>query len=209
VELFNPWTNVSQKRPGEFYSYWDTANNKWSWSDGVMLNKVGPGNSPVWRLQVMEGNTADRTVYFTNPTGLTTGDNGNEFFYTTLPVAPLKPGRYAVVGSTGRLIGTEYTTLIGRRTDAIDDSGQVPVTDADLKVSTTRRIVLKPDASSAVQQVFVYNDGTGNVELPQPLEIAEATAVGINQPRSLSITDPVGGYPEGADGSCPVIPRTS
>jgi hypothetical protein len=133
----------------------------------------------------------DRSIYFVNSsdvrlTNLPTGANSGHGtpFFTTAPVAPLRPGRYAVVGSAGRRIGGTYTSMIGRRTTAIEGS------DASLEVSSTRRIEIRPVNDATVHQVEVKNNGT----TPTTPAIHPVVGIVINSPRSFSVSEPVSGY---------------
>ena len=133
VELYNPWFGDS-RNPAEFYH-----DNGGIQTPGVALNKVAPGTaSPVWRMIFVDvtdnsrkdkpiqttkdlhmNDDVDRSIYFANPGGINDSKDGQPYF-TTLPVAVLKPGRYAVVGSVGQEDDSEnpivYRSLVGRRT---------------------------------------------------------------------------------------------
>ncbi len=50
LELYNPWAS-DQRTPAEFY-YNQTAG---TWTQGVLLNQVTPGGTPVWRVIVAKG----------------------------------------------------------------------------------------------------------------------------------------------------------
>jgi len=154
VELYNPWAG-HDKAPGEFY------HSGTSWSSGVLLNRVNSAGEPVWRLAVTTetapkepiGAQIERAVYFNNPVALVAAqDSGRQIHYTSVAnlVAPLLPGRYAVVGSPGDFAGGEYVTTIGRRNDATEGGS--------LGRSTTRQIVLIPNPSPNVNQVEVRNN---------------------------------------------------
>jgi hypothetical protein len=154
VELYNPWAG-HDKLPGEFY------HSGTSWSSGVLLNRVNSAGEPVWRLAITAeteakeptGAQIERAVYFNNPVALVAAqDSGRQIHYTSVPnlVAPLLPGRYAVVGSPGDFAGGEYVTAIGRRNDAAEGGS--------LGRSTTRQIVLAPNPDWNVNQVKVRNN---------------------------------------------------
>lgn len=182
VELYNPWSG-HDKWPAEFY------HTGAAWSSGVLLNKTNAAGQPVWRLAITDSDDEgyldpdpisltmpdpERTVYFANPTGLTGGTNlGIQQHFTTVAaanIAPLLPGRYAVVGTAGVPSGSSYVTTIGRRTDA-GDSGSTPA--ANLETDITRQIRLTPSGDPNVNQVEVRNNlappalgGTAVVDSP-------------------------------------------
>ncbi len=64
----------------------------------------------------------DRTVYFAQPTGAVPEKTaGTLTYFSSQPVATVKPGRYAVVGSSGEntgIAGVPYGSKIGRPTGA-------------------------------------------------------------------------------------------
>ena len=212
AEIYNPWTGV-QKAPAEFYyEHNPTAPTLPGWRAGVLLNKINGSGSPVWRMAVVKGAdksldpdfepdsvTVNRSVYFVDPsdarlTRPPTAGHGTPFF-TSEPVAPLLPGRYAVVGSSGRLIRGNYTTMIGRRTTATEGDNTT------LEVASTHRIEINPDGDPTVHQVAVKdNDTTPPLPLP-PLPPTINPVVGIvinrdqaNNSRSFSVSEPAGGY---------------
>lgn len=205
VELYNPWADNGTNRPGEFYSA----------AGGVVLNGMSGGSnpSPIWRLLVVKDNKdpddpnnpapasdIDRSVYFTNmtPAGLTLTlptDDGTRY-YSDLNVAPLLPGRYAVVGSSGNdpplVSGSKasYEITIGRKKLPATEGTTSGNRRANLQIDTTQRIILTPLIDPNMNQVQVAST-TGSVDaLSQPPEVQSEIAVVINQPRSLSITEP-------------------
>ena len=140
------------------------------------MTSDGLRRSPVWRLLFVKDGFAGkdpdgpaaaiteetRRVYFVNPAvgGPTVppirylGVGGD--YWTSLPVPPLPPGQYAVVGSAGIRNGGDYVSPVGRLAS---------ITEADeadyhaLKIDQTRRIVLSP--SAAGNQVHVCSNGPG------------------------------------------------
>jgi len=150
---------------------------------------------------------AARGIYFANPSGLPAGDeHGARRFYTTGNYV-IPPGRHAVVGSAEQAISkqvpdpdpsnpggnvtiTEWTTFIGRTTLATDDGSTTPDPANGLMYDSTQRIALAPN-SHGVAPVRVYRGGNAN-ESPYT---ASAVAIPINQPESLTISEPTdGGY---------------
>ncbi|MCU0963096.1 MAG: hypothetical protein MUF48_23640, partial [Pirellulaceae bacterium] len=231
VELYNPWAG-DERAPGEFYY-------NGNWAGGVMLNQVTEGphvRFPVWRLIVVKGSdqgrdpdhwnpaermpvsAIERSVYFTPFPGPVSGVETP--YFTNLPVAPILPGRYALIGSAGQSkdysgggfdsnnngtftfpngtpwegLPTDYVTTLGRRTNAQEDGA------GGLLYNSTRRIVLEPNLDANQHQAQVWHNSNLNpVPLapePNPNDIQPAVAVVINRPRSLSVSEPVGGYPD-------------
>lgn len=209
LELFNPWTTNSGSTPAEFYYDHNPTSGSAAWSNGVLLDKVNSGGSPVWRMAVVKGGNKtldpdvetptiaiDRTVYFvsrtdTRITTWPTASGAEKQYTSTTAVAPLKPGRYAVIG--GRRL-----TMIGRRTTAIEGD---PTT---LEVVDTRQIQLNPNSDPEVHQVQVLNNSATTYSPPvvQPaigIIIGNAIDVGTGQvTRPLSVTEPRAGYSSGA-----------
>jgi hypothetical protein len=187
IELYNPWS------PAEPSSDLHVSVGSGRW--GVQLDKATANGSPIWRLAIVDGSQSgldpddpvfanqpliERSVYFTNPPpSPVLGDHA--IFYTTVSPAPILSGRYAVIGSGdggGR-------TIIGQRPDGI--------------TGLYRQIVLTPSPNpDRSNQVQVLNngikDGATN-DLPTGT-ICPPVAVLINQPQRLSVTEPIGGYPE-------------
>jgi hypothetical protein len=176
---------------------------------GVRLDRKTPQGHPVWRMIVVRTKSAseqpdpddpiaasrpdiERSIYFTSPSvsGFNPSDDGGHRYYpdSNLPVAPLLPGRYAVAGS-GEGSGTgPFATTIGLRQDNDKDK--------------TRRIILTPSADPNVSQVDVRDnklDGGSDFDAsinPPIVNTQSAIAVVINQPRRLSVSEPVDGYPD-------------
>ncbi len=202
IELFNPWTEM-EPRPGELYS---GANG------GVDLARMA-GNSPVWRLVIAVPDQAgktdpddpvetnhpeiERSIYFRNPGGVATLSGDGRRYYpdpTNLPpLAPILPGRYAVIGP-GEGPGPKYSTHTGFKTAGDDEP-------------SSRRIELTPNQNPNLQQVAVFSDGTSNDlalnNLPAPIQPAVAVVInppGIPsadgpRPVRLSVSEPTNGYP--------------
>lgn len=215
LELYNPWAG-DERLPGEFY--YDSVNG--GWASGVMLNQVtqGPTNRfPVWRVLIAKGENkhldpdhwdaaqrmptgaVERTVYFTPFPGPAVGTALT--YYTDLPVAPILPGRYAVVGSAGQTVDEsgrpldldgdgvrDFITTIGRRVDALEDGM------GGLNYAGTRRIVLEPSLNVGEHQAQVLGNLAPIVE-PVPPDIQPAVGVVINLPSSLNVSEPLVGYP--------------
>jgi hypothetical protein len=196
VELYNPWSG-HDKPPGEFY------HNGTAWTSGVLLNRVNTAGEPIWRLAITDqvdsdeptGAEIERAVYFNNPAALlNVQDSGRQMHYTSVAaqVAPLLPGRYAVVGTAGVLANGQYSTTIGRRNDAVEGGS--------LGLPATRQIVLAPNPNPNVNQVEVRNNlnpplnGTDaptvdpplNSFTPGPAQIQPAIAIPIDLVRTTA-----------------------
>jgi hypothetical protein len=229
IELYNPWvtqksvTNTTGKpsafeESGEFYDI----NVPGDAATGVMLNRLTPGNSPVWRMIIVKGDAVDagkpkdldhpdpakrptvteieRSVYFARPLASPPANDGQRYFQTH-NVAPLLPGRYAVVGSAGVASGGKYITTIGRTSGNNPTGGQDDTArDGAAASTTTRQISLQPSTDTTISQVAVLNNGTTE---PAPPTILPPIAIVIDQaldgatanPRSVSISEPTLGYP--------------
>ena len=195
IELYNPWTG-STPQPSELYGN----------TGGIVLNGH-PGGSPTWRMLIVKGNlrgtdpdswrladastNVERSIYFTKPDGTALpGDadgqpyrpNGNNQV-----IAPVQPGHYAVVGSSGQYVAKtdSYITTIGRRTDATEDDANT------LLYDTTRHIRMNPNANG---NQFQVRNNSGAAASPLATQAQPVVAIPINHPRSLSISEPTAGY---------------
>jgi hypothetical protein len=234
-ELYNPWhspainpagvVGTGSWHPAEFYRN----------TTGVRLNQTSLNgdpitlrSSPVWRMIVVRGtdrhldpdhwdsnlqpdpNHVERAIYFTNdpmeiPTGIA-AMNGREQYYSNKAVAPLLPGRYAVIGSSGDNIinNNTYQSFIGRSSNATGGGGINA-----LDYANTRRFELTPDVDPTVtDQVRLRNNdnpagygdavdaGTDPNAPTIAIVIDSHVEGGAGMPHSLSLTEPIGGYPE-------------
>ena len=185
--------------------------------------------SPVWRLLVVGGsptingspvthdaadpdvptpeqlttsNQVERSVYFADlSTGVTIPTGHGEAYFPSGGIAKsvVRPGRYAVIGSSGVFDATtgNYVTYIGRRTDATD--GYDP---ALLNLADTRRIELYPHTDPDQAYVRLVDNSQPAMEdidradlqptVALPIDTVMRGGVPVNQ--SLSISEPVGGY---------------
>lgn len=225
VELYNPWAGLHDKKPAELYGPNPDARP----DAGVILNQLAPGGAPVWRLVVVGGDSKgedpdappgtgsnfsltdiDRIVYFASVPNPPTvpGAYVHQPRGVAANIAPLLPGRYAVVG-TGRDNQAPFRTTFGFRRDF--QNGTNTYLDA------TRQIVLDPSPNLNVNQVTVLNNERQDVPgtparfvppppgpmapmlpfYPEPLPIAQtrqnAVAVAINDP-PLTLTEPYDNY---------------
>jgi hypothetical protein len=216
VEIFNPWQSKVERQPAEFYNNW--TNN--TLQSGVRLDQMTPGatGSPVWRILFVTGNSKqndpdetypgapmvakadkDRSIYFVDPTSVN-DDHGKAFFPGHSNLAPLMPGRYAVVGSgpTDPDANNKYVTYAGFRNDATIASQD------DTILADTRRLELTPNSNPATNQFRVYkNDHPG---LPEPnygTNVQPVVAVVVNRstdgtgapkPERFTLSEPADGY---------------
>ena len=112
-------------------------------------------------------NLIDRAIYFAtlNPANQTIDTSGT-MYHSDLPqamaMAPLLPGRYAVVGGSGDDTGPNgvFETTFGRRSDAVEGSR------GTLKTDQTRRIVLSPGPNPNTNQVFIKSNKTSGADDP-------------------------------------------
>ncbi len=169
-------------------------------------NANGVNNRPIASNPPVLTDDVERSVYFVDPTASAAPitDHGQPY-WTNLPIAPLYPSYYAVVGSAGfadpaHTTPQRYVTPIGRPLIFPAPEG----TD----YSTTRQIALTPAAAgSPPQRLLILNNGA-NTE-PSPLagqsttaDVQPAVVAAINQTydsassttvsRSFSISEPTG-----------------
>ena len=157
----------------------------------------------------------DRNAYGGNliPNLLDSKDYWTDVYSGGLKMSTIQPGRYVVIGSPGINSGGDFVTPIGR-TDSDSNDDTLP------ELPSTRQIRLVPgNAASGRSQVYVENNiqahdvtvsfrdaPTGITKQPTNGELdavvsprdnkpIRPAAIVVNQPR-LSISEPVGGYPE-------------
>ena len=232
VELYNPWAG-NDRLPNELYRGQPgvvldatTPGGQPVWRIIVVRGDTdppGPGlphklrdpDDPNSSLQP-DAQYIERGIYFTDPANLPgTCKPGIEQWFPSNPngrPAPVIPGRYAVIGSRGKLVNNRYTSYLGRTLthndgyldDGSDDPAAPSYDNAAVvdEYPLTRRFELLPDPDPTVQQFFVVgNPGFGG---PANLNLSPTVAVAMDQrvyngldpaTSSLSITDLVGGYP--------------
>ncbi len=180
IELYNPWLTQSSvdpinngqpaavEMPAELYT--NPAIR------GVKLDAldVQTNSSPVWRMLVVANASigadpddpgppaptvpfvdtdVDRTVYFADPTSINDYAAAPRYFSDPAhPLAPVLPGRHAVVGSAGlpgltNLGARQFVSPIARVQGAGDTAN-----------AANRRIVLSPNPDPSVSQVQVLNN---------------------------------------------------
>lgn len=203
IELYNPWyrgvavatgVNNTDVFPGELYG-----------TNGVELDRVSAtGGDPVWRIVASRwnddpgggGNAVEqdiRFVYFVRPAAAALRPNAR-FPDPTLAIDELRPGQYAVIGSSGVQNGADYDTYLGRR--------NTPTWDTEL--GDTRRITLRPGSDEIELRWWddaadIWRTTTRNNVVVTPIDrIEDGTANG--EVRSLGLTDPASGYEAVAQG---------
>ncbi len=211
VELYNPWagTDTAKTPPGELYTQVNSATTSTNYY-GVDLTKVAPGNSPVWRMVIVNKNdqavapgapdpdnpgaplTIDRTVYFvpSNQVGNVPGSGLRYYRNQNVPCCPIPPGRYAVVGG-GYQAGGRWVSPVGH----VDPANPNTQPNADVK-----RIALGPALDPDLNQVEIY---PGNGVAPTtPTNPAIAIAVTDSNldlaacvPQAFNVSEPTVGYP--------------
>ncbi len=198
IELYNPWSEM-EPRSGDLYTAPD---------GGVDLTKVDPsGNSPVWRMIIVDQFDADKdpddpdptnhpniekAIYFVGPSAVSAfPTEGTVQFFPdnnhAARIAPIYPGRYAVIGP-GKQADTTSITYLGF------DNGENPG-NVQTSPNTTRRIELNPNANpNTGDQVRIYHNGTSD-DL-NSLAIKNPTSIVVTMPdnQRLSISEPDGGY---------------
>ena len=192
IELYHPWSQSTNQQilPPEL------ARTE-SAPTGVDLQKTTPTNlNPVWRIAVKR-TQADmnfmRAIYFvtlgTNAGDPTDPGDITEAFYPSSSfgrTAVVTPGVHAVVGSLGtsvRDVGGDpgYRTTFGRLTTTLEGD--------DSTFDDIRSISLVPDANLVARYEWDVTSST-MVETT-----TSAIPLVIDSPRSLSLSDPDGGYP--------------
>ena len=196
-------------------------------SSGVKLDRrTGINGSPVWRVLVLSDNSlgkdgdvwdtsdsnrtpfddadVERRIYFTNVDNVSAGafndqlgaQNGKH--YTSVNhLPPIRPGRYAVVGSSGRLLanGTDYVNMVGRREDVMLDS-VVPGGGGPMNRNSTRRLIFRPDLNlSAAPTLANFNTAEANANVHQfrvtfNFRPEDPVNAGVQMTRNNMPTDP-------------------
>ena len=149
----------------------------------------------------------ERSIYFVSPGAAITDNHGQSYFASAAlssTIAPLLPGRYAVVGSAGQPglnTATQYINTIGRL-----QSTSAGAANQDGVSTNVRQIVLAPNANpNTPGQVQVLNnfrsvpEPTAPTQMQYPIAavIDQTLIAGVPTPASLSISEPVAGYPTG------------
>ena len=223
VELFNPQSS-NDAQPGEFYydrvsGNWrggvilnqgTPAGNHPVWRMAIVVPAApAPAPAPTG-IAIADpddpatGITIERSMYFRDPSVMAISGDGQQF-YTTSAMAPILNNRYAVIGpgDPDRPAAASSTTKIGFRSPLSPAANQ------------GRRIVLNPDTDPTVfGQVEIYGEDDGTNPPPDDLARPEpnpyppapgipprtedaiwpTVAVIIDQPRRLSVSEPIAGY---------------
>jgi hypothetical protein len=196
---------VRQKLPGGQFTYEVSGPNSAdpdSPQPEALTEGVG-GNPP-------PANYVDRTLYFADLSGganYPSGPQYGEVYFPSsgIPRAPVLPGRYAVVGSSGAIQdaipGVPYVTPIGRLNNGMAAGGVDPV---GQDYAETRRIVLNPNVNPDNSSVQVIDNLNGNNPDVDVTTILPAVALpvdsmiprggGVPAAHSFNISEPIGGY---------------
>mgnify|MGYP005838064671 CR=1 FL=1 len=217
-ELFNPWSDF-EAPSGEFRKD-RRPSGSGQWAAGVLLNQqVKSNGDPVWRVVVASPRDESEeqpdpdhydanqrpekiyaSIYFVDlatASGFADPDAGSQGYLQFYPsanwsnkIAPLLPGRYAVVGpnsiDSAFASQPEQPTWIGEKTTMSDwptDRQQI------------RRIVLRPDANPASGNQVEVRDNRNGAQPDQqgiPMQNAVAVVVDKSNPpdRRLGLTAP-------------------
>ncbi len=237
IELYNPWTatgdpeqpaneiyggfsgvQLQARTPGDF-PVWRTlivsGTSKYANPDDS-FRYAADNEEPVQSGgNVFNPADVDRVIYFVDNSTLPTINDGytpNLVFAPSTPlagrIAPIEPGRYAVIGpSTGRRltfdspfdIGTNgndksFITQFGR---AIEDlATMTPYDDGDAAgINASARIILNPNAVATSPNQVVAT-GVSFAQDPTAIVIDQARKSGSTtfEPRRLSVSEPVDDY---------------
>lgn len=212
LELYNPWfgTDTLKTPPPELYSQVTSATTSNTYY-GVDLTKTAPGNTPVWRMLIVNKNdeliaptapdpddlsaplTADRAVYFVPSTlaGSVPGHGRRKYFRNpNQACCPIPPGRYAVVGG-GYAVGNRWVSPIS----------EINPNFANAQTGDVKRIELGPNMDPDVNQVEYHLGSSLGVVTPSSpaigiaiteSDLADATRV---LPQAFSVSEPINGYP--------------
>jgi hypothetical protein len=224
IELYNPG-GPADALSGEFC--WDRAPPLGSppeFAEGVRLNQTSPGGDAVWRLIIAQPEqeasdpqypkdpddpnnppgTIERSIRFVDPGENDPIDGDGKIRHypsNSSNLAPVKPGRYAVIG-TGTQVSSSpptWTTYLGFRDDGTSGNAD------------TRRIELMPNSNPESTWVGVVDNReagkddlqkiAANIQRPVAVVIdAIRKFDGTSETRRLSITEPDDGYPAYEDG---------
>ena len=232
VELYNPWATPAGgtsigRGPAELYN--NTGLVLTRRAPVAMGATVG---APVWRMLVISGtpaeqnidlndpdpnvptpafenNNIERGIYIVNPVDSLPGnEHGRVRYYSTnIPgnntaVAPLPPGRYAVLGPSYYQNGADHITTVGRRTDANEMTG--------LNLATTRRVVLRPNPDPndlMAKTVDVFQNATGVPSIVNNIQQPVAVVIDAPGGTNMSVTEPMANSGYGAiDGAATWVP---
>ncbi len=192
VEFYNPWQGATAV-PGEFSRG----------AAGVSLDAtVGQGGDPVWRMIVDDGEEVDpdvplrtpqvppdRCIFFANvETANPAVRVGTRVHYRTSPnpLAPIMPGRFGVVGPTGREVTGENVSMIGVLVGQSADP-----TSIQSSLPTTRQIALTQSADPSVAGVAIRNNyeyAQNQYRVEPPVDTSPAVAIVIDRE---AVVDPM------------------
>ncbi|MEL7497568.1 MAG: hypothetical protein AAFN77_08155 [Planctomycetota bacterium] len=200
-ELYNPWTQNSLNQYLDS-SLYDAA------TQGIDLDRVNAGASPVWRMAVErpdrpDGNAATnlsrvvRYVYFTDPDAAApVGDDDLptvEVYFPSAGAGTLRPGSQAVVGTLGiedTAAAGEFVSYFGRLNTKTMADEMANTLDLDM----TNQIRMIPGSNQVrCFPIDATNDPRSAtlvmLDQGRPGNLMTAAA------RDFSLSDPFGGYP--------------
>jgi hypothetical protein len=205
IELFNPWTS-QEPRPRELCKGTVPKDGV----DLAKTTPLGSGSTswPVWRLAIVDAveddptgvkdpdyydpadtthtPTIERVVYFVkkDTANVSFPTDGRVQFQPSASVAtmaPILPGRYAVIGPGEPTDTSSSITVLGYR------NGQTPNNSANMQ----RHITLRPNSDpEATNQVEIYNNGSSDELAQLTSSIQRPVSLIINSPARLSISEP-------------------
>ncbi len=212
VEIYNP-QSPSDASPPEFYR------NSGGNTGGVVLTNTTTSGNPVWRLRIAtrensvtdptkfqyldpeepdpadRGTSAiktDRIVYFIPDNGNLpeTGTSYVTYYPSESQTVSVAPRNYAVIGPASEERDGSGNTII----NGVTQIGHLTQAGATA-TAPARRIELNP-AATAPAAFSVYGDGTTEEVQARATagEINAPAVLRIDQPRRLSVSEPVAGY---------------
>jgi hypothetical protein len=221
IELYNP-AGTADPLSGEFCYNRATS----TFEVGVRLNQTTPSGHAVWRLIIAQPEeetkanptdptypkdpdssdppaTIERSIRFVDPgAAAPLADDGNVRHYPSgsSTLAPIKPGRYALIGTGEPAPDADpgdpmKVTYLGLRTGKTEGDNQ------------TRRIELTPNQDPDQNWVGVFDNRSSgkddlalmssNIQRPVAVVVNRVRkADGTAESRRLSITEPDDGYPD-------------
>ncbi len=220
IELYNPWndTGTQNTPPGELYSgsagvqlnqsaggypVWRilVVNAKRKKADGTEEDNPDFSKSPDdWMgsgAAISTGIPGERGIYFANPSSLPADDDhGKRRFFPSANQIVVPPGSYAIAGSPG-ILGDGVTT-VGRVTNAVDSDQALQFAQTEnlpTVTNQTHRIVLTANTVDVYHGAAVASSNPATVAIIDSSDLVGANVPGQKLGMSLSLSEPVDGYP--------------
>ena len=188
IELYHPWAQPWGDASRQQELHRELTNDPSIVPDGVHLDKLAPGDTPVWRIVAVRGpdatdpNQPVRSIYFADPSNSDAPGIPGDSFYPSGSVGPVVPGGYAVVGSSGNVAGRDMFTF-GRLTSIVGDNAPTAA-----EIDMTRSIELTAAG-------VVVRGPTPGEDMMRPCRtIVIDREMGSAAARGLSLSDPNNGY---------------